>query len=62
MEDLLISLLPIIIIVGVWIYIMWRFKKNNGNNKFVQNQEEMILLLKEINNELKELNKNNISK
>lgn len=62
MEDLLISLLPIIIIVGVWIYIMWRFKKNNGSNKFVQNQEEMILLLKEINNELKELNKNNISK
>ena len=60
--DILISILPVFIIVGVWIYIMWRFKKKTNNNKFVQNQDEMILLLKDIRDELKEMNKNNILK
>jgi hypothetical protein len=59
MEDILISLLPIIIVVGVWIFIMLRMKKNSKNNVYVSNQIEMIDLLKEIRDELKELKKNN---
>ena len=57
MEDILISLLPVITIIAVWIYIYIKMKKSNKNNKYVQNQEEMILLLKEIRDELKDLNK-----
>lgn len=59
MEDTLIAILPIIIIVGVWIFIMLRMKKNSKNNIYVTNQIEMIDLLKEIRDEMKELNKNN---
>lgn len=59
MEDIVISLLPVFIVVGVWIFIMIKMKKHNKNNKFTQNQDEMILLLKEIKEELKDLNKNN---
>ena len=62
MEDLIISVLPIIIIVFVWIFIMLRLKKHNKNNKYIQNQDEMINLLKEIRDELKQLNQKNISK
>lgn len=57
MEDIIISLLPVITIIAVWIYIYIKMKKSNKNNKYVQNQEEMILLLKEIRDELKDLNK-----
>lgn len=61
-EDIIISLLPVVIVVGVWIFIMIKMKKHNKNNKFTQNQDEMILLLKEIKEELKDLNKNNSTK
>jgi hypothetical protein len=59
MEDILISVLPIVILVGVWIFIMLKMKKNSKNNIYVSNQIEMIDLLKEIRDEMKELNKNN---
>lgn len=62
MLDLIISVLPIIIIVIVWIFVMLRFKKHNKNNKYIQNQDEMISLLKEIKVELQQLNQKNISK
>lgn len=62
MLDLIISVLPIIIIVIVWIFIMLRFKKHNKNNKYIQNQDEMISLLKEIKDELQQLKQKNISK
>jgi large-conductance mechanosensitive channel len=62
MEDLLISLLPIIIVVFVWIFIMIRFKKHFKNNKYNENQDEMIILLKEIKEELKQLNQKNTLK
>ncbi|GEL12082.1 hypothetical protein SAMN05192550_2954 [Flavobacterium glycines] len=61
MEDIIISLLPVITIIAVWIYIYIKMKKSNKNNKYVQNQEEMILLLKEIRDELKDLNKKNLN-
>lgn len=59
MEDILISLLPMIIIVGVWIFIMIFVRKNSKNNLYHKKQDEMILLLTEIKDELKELNKTN---
>jgi large-conductance mechanosensitive channel len=62
MEDVLISLLPIVIIVFVWIFIMLRFKKHFKNNKHNENQDEIISLLKEIRDELMQLNKKDVSK
>jgi len=62
MEDILISLLPIIIIVFVWIFLMRYLKKHSKNNKFEQNQVEMIGLLKEIKDELKQLNQKDTPK
>lgn len=60
MEDILISLLPIIIVIITWIVIMRFFlKKNLKNNSFQQKQDEMISLLTEIKDELKQLNRNN---
>lgn len=60
MEDILISLLPIIIIVAVWIYIMFFvFRKNSKNNLYHKKQDEMISLLTEIKDELKQLNEKN---
>lgn len=60
MEELLISLAPIIIIIIVWIVIMRNFfRKNLKNNKFEQKQDAMISLLTEIKDELKQLNQNN---
>lgn len=59
MEDILISLLPIIIIVGVWIFIMFFVRKNSKNNLYHKKQDEMISLLTEIKDELKQLNKTN---
>jgi preprotein translocase subunit YajC len=56
MEDLIVSLLPLILIIILWIIIMIRMKKKSKNNKYVQNQDEMIGLLKEIKEELKHLN------
>lgn len=61
-EDIIISLLPVVIVVGVWIFIMKRIKNSSKDNKYTQNQNEMILLLKEIKDELKELNKKNSNK
>jgi hypothetical protein len=59
MLDTLIAVLPIVIVVGVWIFIMLRMKENSKSNIYVIHQIEMIDLLKEIRDELKELNKNN---
>ena len=63
MEDILISLLPMIIIVGVWIFIMvFVFRKKSKNNLYHQKHDEMISILTEIKNELKQLNKTNSAK
>lgn len=62
MEALLISLAPLLIVIIIWIFIMYRFKKYNKTNNFAVNQTETISLLKEIRDELKELNKNNSQK
>lgn len=60
MEDILISLLPIIIVIITWTVIMrFFFKKNLKNNSFQQKQDQMISLLTEIKDELKQLNRNN---
>jgi hypothetical protein len=63
MEDILISLLPIFIVVVVWIVIMkFVVKKNLKNNIYIEKQEEMIVLLREIKEELKQINQINTSK
>ena len=63
MEDIFISLLPMIIIVGVWIFLMFFvFRKNSKNNLYHKKQDEMISLLTEIKDELKQINQNNTSK
>ncbi len=63
MEDILISLLPVIVIVIIWIVIMRIVvKKGFKNNKHTENQDEMIVLLREIKDELKQLNKKDTSK
>ena len=59
MEDIIISFLPVVIVVGVWIFIMFKFRNYSKNNGYLQRQDEMVVLLKEIKEELKELNKNN---
>jgi large-conductance mechanosensitive channel len=61
MEEILISLLPMIIIVGVWIFIMIFFRKNLKKNPYNKKQDEMISLLTEIKEELKQLNKKDAS-
>lgn len=63
-SDLLISLLPFLIIVTVWLFIVRRFKKANKINKtnYDEKYNEMSGLLREIRDELKELNKNNSQK
>lgn len=62
MEDLLISALSIVVVVIFWILLMRYIKKSSKNNKFEQNQVKMISLLKDIRNELKQLNQKNIPK
>lgn len=63
MEDILISLLPIFIVVVVWIVIMkFVVKKSLKNNKYIEKQDEMIVLLREIKEELKQINQNSPSK
>lgn len=57
--EILVSVLPVIIIIAVWLYIMFRFRKYNKSNNFTVKQDEMISLLREIRDELKDLNKNN---
>ena len=61
MEDL-IGFLPAILLVGFWIFFMFRMKKFNKTNNFGSKQDETISLLKEIRDELKDLNKNNSDK
>jgi uncharacterized protein YxeA len=56
MEDLLYSIIPVIIIIFIWVYILYRIRKNQKNNPFIQKQDETIELLKEIREELKKLN------
>lgn len=58
MIDLLVQLLPFLIIIVIWIFIMYRIKKNNPAAK----QNEVLDVLKEIRDELKEFNKNNSEK
>jgi preprotein translocase subunit SecG len=63
MDELLISILPFIFIVAVWIFIMFKMKKSiKAANSIGLKHDEMIDLLKEISKELKELNKNIASK
>jgi hypothetical protein len=63
MEDIFISLLPMIIIAGVWIFLMvFVFRKNSKNNLYHKKQDEMILLLTEIKEELKKSNNTNAAK
>lgn len=58
MKDLFLQLLPIICVIAIWLYIMFKIKKGNPASK----QNEVLDVLKEIRDELKELNKNNSEK
>lgn len=59
--ELLISCVPFIIIIIIWIIIVKIFRKYNKTN-FIDNHNKTIDILKEIRDELKELNKNNSQK
>ena len=61
-KELLISILPFIIITIIWVGIIARFKKYNKGNSFADRHKETLDALKEIRDELKELNKNNSQK
>lgn len=58
MKNTLVQILPFLLIIGFWIFIMLRLKKNYPATK----QNEVLDVLKEIREELKELNKNNSEK
>ena len=62
--ELLISCVPLLIIGAIWLFIISRFKKSNKANKISYEDKymEMTGLLREIRDELKELNKNNSQK
>ena len=59
--ELLISCVPFFIIIIIWIIIVKIFRKYNKTN-FIDNHNKTIDILKEIRDELKELNKNNSQK
>ncbi len=54
--NLMVSLLPIIIFVGVFIYLKRKFGEKFNLNKAYAHQKETLDVLKEIRDELKELN------
>jgi hypothetical protein len=60
--EIFISVLPIIIILLVWLFIMFRFRKKFKTNNFTEKQDEIISLLKEIQAEVKDLKGNNSEK
>ncbi|MBA4135594.1 MAG: hypothetical protein C0525_12790 [Flavobacterium sp.] len=62
--EILISLLPLFIFIALLIFIRTIFKKAQAANKAIYDDKhnEMIGTLKEIRDELKELNKNNSQK
>ena len=60
--EILISILPIIVIVLVWLYIMYRLRKNFKSNNFTAKQDEILSTLQEIKQEIKELKANNSEK
>ena len=59
--ELLISCIPLFFIIIIWVVIIKTFRKAQKKNKaqFEDKHSEMIGVLKEIRDELKELNKNN---
>lgn len=63
-SEILISCLPIFIVIAVWVLIIKRFKKAQSTQKAIyeDKQNEMIVTLREIRDELKELNKKNSQK
>lgn len=59
-SELLITLMPFFIIIALWVGIMYRVKNATKANK--DKSQESFDLLREIRDELKELNKNNSQK
>lgn len=57
--EILTSLLPFFFVILIWIYIIYRAKRFNKTNDFAGKHEETLEVLREIRDELKELNKNN---
>ena len=57
--EILTSLVPFFFIILIWLYLIYRSKRFNKVNNFEGKHEETMSLLKEIRDELKELNKNN---
>jgi large-conductance mechanosensitive channel len=61
---ILMSCFPFFVVITIWIIIVRGIKKNNKTVKtnYENKYNEMSGLLKEIRDELKELNKNNSQK
>ncbi|MDI9309355.1 MAG: hypothetical protein QM535_03975 [Limnohabitans sp.] len=56
MEDLLITILPIVVLIAFWIFMMRKMKKSNPMNQLLTKQDAIIKELQEIKEQLKELN------
>lgn len=54
--ELVSTFLPIVLVIGFWIFLMYKMKKNSAGSNFAQKQDQIINLLSQINEELKELN------
>lgn len=62
MEELIQILLPLIVVATVWYFLFTKMRKISKSNPLIEKQDEMISILKEIREELKQLNKNNSEK
>lgn len=62
MDEIITLILPIIAVASIWYFLFTKMKKISQSNPLIEKQDEMISLLKEIKDELKELNKNNSEK
>lgn len=62
MEELIQILLPLIVVATVWYFLFTKMRKISKSNPLIEKQDEMISILKEIRQELKQLNKNNSEK
>lgn len=62
MEELFQVLLPMVFVAAVWYFLFTKMRKINKSNPLIEKQDEMISILKEIKEELKQLNKNNSEK
>ena len=60
--ELIMSLLPIILILVIWLIVMVWLRNKSKSNNFIDKQDEIISMLKEIKEEIKDLKAKNSEK